>query len=447
MLPHRCQSCLLLAGLGPAGSENAGMLTTTADEFRSRRRRLAERYDRPVLFASGTLKQRTPGQPYRFRANSHFLYFGGPQRPDLFLFMENGEATLFYTPPTAEQAVWEGSGPDIDELRATYGFDRVLPVSRRTPGADLTDLKLADAVVQLRMCHDEAAVRQLEQAADMTVRAHFQAMRATRPERREYQILATLLVSVTQEGGWPGYEPIVTRRGQVLHNSQHDGTLQRGDLLLVDFGAETPEGWTGDVARTFPVRTTFSPRQAEIYELVLRAQTAALGLCRPGLEYREVHRAACLALATGLVDLGLLRGDPTELVVRGAHALFFPHGIGHLLGLDVHDMEDLGDRAGYAPGRERSPQYGLNHLRLDRMLEPGMAVTVEPGFYWIPQLLESAERTAPFKDCLNLERADAYREVSGIRIEDEVLITETGCRVLSAGLPKGLQELEIVVNS
>lgn len=423
---------------------------TQADDFRQRRQRLAQLYPQPVLLRSGRPARRNPPQIYPFRASSHFLYFAGWNHPHLSVLLEEGRATLFYDPPGLEDSVWDGPGPDLDELRERYGFDSIRP-SSEAPDLPSLDAQappdLLDAVIQLRLRHDAAARSQLEQAVDMTVRAHFQAMRATRPERREFQILATLLVSVTQEGGATSFSPIVSRRGEILHNPHYDGTLQRGDLLLVDFGAENREGWAGDLTRTFPVRTTFTPRQAEIYQVVLQAQKAALRECRPGQEYRQVHRAACLAMTEGLVQLGLLRGDPAELVERGAHALFFPHGIGHLLGLDVHDLEDLGDRAGYAPGRTRSEQFGLNFLRLDRPLEADMAVTVEPGFYWIPQLLENEERRAPFLDCLNLDTVEAYREVRGIRIEDDLLIEEKGARNLSAALPKELQELEIVVNS
>lgn len=427
-----------------------GFMQTKAEDFRQRRQRLAQLYPEPVLIRSGRPARRNPPQTYPFRASSHFLYFAGWNHPHLALLLEEGRATLFYDPPGVEDSVWDGPGPDLDELRERYGLDSIRPGSE-TP--DLPHLNaqapddLLEAVIQLRLRHDAAARSQLEQAVDMTVRAHFQAMRATRPERSEFQILATLLVSVTQEGGGTSFSPIVSRRGEILHNPHYGGTLERGDLLLVDFGAENREGWAGDLTRTFPVRTTFTPRQAEIYEVVLKAQKAALRECRPGQEYREVHRAACLAMTEGLVQLGLLRGDPAELVERGAHALFFPHGIGHLLGLDVHDMEDLGDRAGYAPGRSRSTQFGLNFLRLDRPLEADMAVTLEPGFYWIPQLLENAERVAPFRDCLDLPTVEAYREVRGIRIEDDVLLDEKGARNLSAALPKELQEIEIVVNS
>ena len=423
-------------------------MDTTAEDFRARRQRLAQCFEGPVLLGSGQPVLRNPPQPYPFRACSHFLYFGGWNHPGVWLRLEGGRATLYYDVPSVEEAVWEGPGPDLDELRERFGFDEILPVARRQEGARVeASLELQEAVIGLRLRHDEAARRQLEQAVDMTVRAHFQAMRATRPDRSEYQILATLMVSVTQEGGGASFTPIVSTRGEVLHNPSYAGTLQRGDLLLVDFGAENREGWAGDLTRTFPVRTTFSPRQAEIYEVVLRSQEAAVAACGPGREYREVHRAACREMTRGLVELGLLRGDVEELVERGAHALFFPHGVGHLLGLDVHDMEDLGDRAGYAPGRQRSEQFGLNFLRLDRPLEEHMAVTVEPGFYWIPQLLENPERTGPFADCLDLKVCQAYREVRGIRIEDDVLITAEGHRVLSKGLPKAVQELEITVNS
>mgnify|MGYP003603273429 CR=1 FL=1 len=427
-----------------------GCMQTQAEDFRQRRQRLARLFPQPVVIFSGRPAPRNPPQTHPFRASSHFLYFAGWNQPHLAVLLEDGQATLFYDRPSVEEAIWEGPGPDLDELRARYGFDHIRPGAERPEAVVLDDQApqdLLEAVIQLRLRHDTAARSQLEQAVDMTVRAHFQAMRATRPERREFQILATLLVSVTQEGGATSFSPIVSRCGEVLHNPNYNGTLQRGDLLLVDFGAENREGWAGDLTRTFPVRSNFTPRQAEIYEVVLRAQKAAIKLCRPGQEYREVHRAACLALTEGLVQLELMRGDPAELVERGAHALFFPHGIGHLLGLDVHDMEDLGDRAGYAPGRTRSQQFGMNFLRLDRILEADMAVTVEPGFYWIPQLLENPERLEPFRDCVNWQVVEAYREVRGLRIEDDLLIEESGPRLLSAALPKELQELEIVVNS
>lgn len=421
---------------------------TRAQDYRRRRQALAQLYPQPVWLYSGSPTLRNAAQPFAFRACSHFLYFCGWNQPEVWVRLEGGEATLYWNRPGVHTAVWEGPGPRWEELQERFGFDHLQPAVERPPLAmKESPAELQDAVIQLRLSHDEAAQRQLREAVDMSVRAHFQAMRATRPERREFQIVATLLVSVTQEGGGCSFQPIVSTAGEVLHNPHYQGTLERGQLLLVDFGAETGEGWAGDLTRTYPVRTTFSPRQAEIYQVVLKAEKAAIEACRPGVEYRQVHRVACLEIAAGLVDLGLLKGQPEDLVERGAHALFFPHGIGHLLGLDVHDMEDLGDRAGYAPGRSRSKQFGTCYLRLDRCLQPQMAVTIEPGFYWIPQLLENPEYTDPLRDCLNPETIAAYREVRGIRIEDDVLITAEGRENLSQGLPKELQELEIVVNS
>lgn len=428
---------------------------TTAQDFRSRRQRLAQLFTGECLLYSGNPVSRNPPQHYPFRACSHFLYFCGWNQPHVWVQLKEGESTLFLPAASVDTAIWEGAGPDHQFLRERFGFDHIvegLPPSLEAPkvgaaAAGQFDLALAQAVIQCRLYHDQAAQAQLREAAAMSVRAHFHAMRATRPERREFQILATLLVAVTQEGGCASFSPIVSTHGEVLHNPHHQGTLQQGDLLLVDFGAETSEGWAGDLTRTFPIRTTFSPRQAEIYEVVLQAQKAAIESCRVGVEYRQVHATASLEMARGLTQLGILRGDPAQLVERGAHALFFPHGIGHLLGLDVHDMEDLGDLAGYAPGRVRSSQFGLNALRLDRPLEAAMAVTVEPGFYWIPQLLQDPERTRPFADCLDLKVAEAYREVRGIRIEDDILIHADGPINLSQDLTKELKELEIVVNS
>ncbi|MBS2039472.1 aminopeptidase P N-terminal domain-containing protein [bacterium] len=420
-------------------------MQTTAADFQQRRRHLARLYPHPVLLESG------PKTRNRFRAESFFLYFGGWNHPNLTMLLQDGEATLFYDPPETEQAIWEGPGPDLHELKHRYGLSRIASLREMPQAATRLNPEapeeLLQAAISLRLLHDQAARNQLEQAVDMSVRAHFQAMRATRPERWEFQILATLLVSVTQEGGSPAFEPVVSTRGEILRNRDNQGTLQRGDLLLVDFGARTSEGWSAGLTRTYPVRTNYSSRQAEIYEVVLAAQKQALAACRPGQEYRQVHRAACLGLTGGLVELGLMRGCPEDLVERGAHALFFPHGVGHLMGLDLRDMEEFGDRAGYAPGRQRSRQLDLKHLSLDRLLQPHMAVTVEPGFYWIPQLLENPEYTEPFRDCLNLDRIAAYKEVRGIRIGDNVLIHETGSKLLSATLPKEVQELEIVVNS
>ena len=225
-------------------------------------------------------------------------------------------------------------------------------------------------------------------------------------------------------------------------NVRAHGVLAEGDLLLCDVGGETPEGWASDITRTWPVSGKFSPTQRAIYEVVLDAQLACIDRVRPGTRYREIQETAKRHLVGGLVTLGIFRGSVDGLLERGAAALFFPHGVGHLLGLDVHDMEDLGDRAGYARGRSRSEAFGDRYLRLDRDLAAGMAVTIEPGFYQVPGILSDESLTGPLGSDLDRGALARYADVRGIRIEDDVLCTEAGPEVLSRACPKTASEVE-----
>jgi Xaa-Pro aminopeptidase len=322
-------------------------------------------------------------------------------------------------------------------------FGRALAREADTLGADeAIDGPLLEALIALRSCHDEAAVKELRRAASASVEAHLCGMRATRAGERESTVVAAMESVFTRVGFGTAYGSIVTTRGEVLHNTEHQGTLHDGDLLLADVGAETDTGYAADITRTWPVSGRFSASQRAIYELVLETQTAALRQVAPGVRYRDVHLAAASALCDGLLQLGILRGERDGLVERGVHALFMPHGIGHLLGLDVHDMEDLGDRAGYAPGRTRAAQFGLSYLRLDRDLLPGMLVTIEPGFYQVPFLLREPERVGLDASALDRSRLAQFADVRGIRIEDDVLVTQTGHEVLTALLPKAPDAVE-----
>jgi Xaa-Pro aminopeptidase len=311
-------------------------------------------------------------------------------------------------------------------------------------GPDLggRDAALAEAMIALRLTHDEAAITQLREAAGVTERAHRAGMAATRPGLREAAVRAAMEGPIIAAGCSPAYGCIVTAHGEVLHNERHDGLLAHGDLVLADVGAETPEGFAGDVTRVWPVSGRFSPSQRAVYEVVLASQLAAIDAVAPGVSYREVHRRAGLALVEGLCALGILRGDAQELYARGAAALFFPHGVGHLLGIDVHDMEDLGDRAGYAPGRARSTSPGERYLRLDRDLQPGMCVTIEPGFYQIRRILERPEEVGELESALDRAELRRYADVRGIRIEDDVLVTSLGREVLSHAVPKAVADVE-----
>jgi Xaa-Pro aminopeptidase len=241
------------------------------------------------------------------------------------------------------------------------------------------------------------------------------------------------------------YPSIVTPHGEILHSERYDHDLRAGDLLLADVGAETAGGWAGDVTRTWPVSGHFSPTQRELYQVVLEAQRRAIAAVTPGTRYRNVHILASQTLASGLVDLEILRGNPIELAADGVVALLFPHGIGHLLGLDVHDMEDLGDRAGYAPGRERAKEFGLRSLRLDRDLLAGMAITIEPGIYLAPSILDDPTLTRVAGDRLDRRRLAAFVDVRGIRIEDDVLVTASGREVLTEAIPKSISAIEAAV--
>lgn len=445
-----------------------------AQAFVARRRRLQSRLTQPALFVSGFSRARNfAGNRYPFRAESHFLYLVGCAIEGAALLLTPDHAVLYAAPPDAEEELWSGPAATFDELAAASGLEvrpiddfELIPGTLTLPaqdwegalfqsdllerdvdpgsGAELEgdNVALAEALIELRLQHDEAAVAQLRQAAWATAEAHRAGLSVTRPGVREAAVRAAMEAAFSAWGYAASYNPIVTRHGEVLHATRCDGVLAAGDLLLADVGAETPEGWAGDVTRTWPVAPRFSATQRAAYEVVLASQEAALAEVRPGVRYRDVHRAAARALVNGLVELGILRGDPSELFELGAAALFFPHGVGHLLGLDVHDMEDLGDRAGYAPGRERSVAPGDRYLRLDRDLLPGMAVTIEPGFYQIPHLLGRAEEVGELEPFLRRDVLARFADVRGIRIEDDVLVTDAGPEILTASIPKSIDAIE-----
>jgi Xaa-Pro aminopeptidase len=270
-------------------------------------------------------------------------------------------------------------------------------------------------------------------------------MAATTPGKRESAVRAAMESVIIAELMTTAYNSIVTVQGEVLHNENYHNFLQPGDLLLADVGAETEMGWAADITRTWPVSGKFSPTQRDIYDIVLAAHDACIQKIAPDVEYQEIHLLAGKIMAEGLVNLGILRGNPEDLVEMDAHALFFPHGIGHLLGLDVHDLEDFGDLAGYEPGRTRSDRFGLSYLRLNRPLKTGMLVTIEPGFYQVPGILNDPQVRSRYQDIVNWEKLAKFTDVRGIRIEDDVLVTESGREVFTAGLPSQAQAIENLV--
>ncbi len=448
-----------------------------ATAFVERRRRLQQRLSGSALIVAGLSEPRNfAGNRYPFRAASHFMYLVGRPLEGAALLVEPERAILYAHPPDPDEALWSGPQPELDELAAGLELE-VRPIDELEPPADTAtlppqdvecafwlsdlldrdvdpgggdelegaDLALADAMIELRLRHDAAAADQLRQAAEVTTRAHRAGMAATRPGLHEAAVRARMEAAIIESGMTCSYNSIVTVHGEVLHNERHDHLLGDDDLLLADVGAETPEGWAGDVTRSWPASGHFSGTQRALYECVLAGQLAAIDAVRPGVRYLDVHRAAGRRIVAGLIDLGIFKGDAEDLYHRGAAALFFPHGVGHLLGLDVHDMEDLGDRAGYAPGRERSQSPGDRYLRLDRDLEPGMAVTIEPGFYQIPALLSNPDEVGDLDSALDRAALERFSDVRGIRIEDDVLVTDDGCEVLTRGVPKSVDEVEAAI--
>lgn len=442
--------------------------------FGQRRARLQAKLDGPALLIAGQSRPRNfQHNRFPFRAESHFLYLVGRSIEHAALLIGPGGSTLYAPAADPEAELWAGPMPTLAQLSRELELE-VLPIEQLPGSGDLAtlppqdlesalwlsevlqrdiepgggselegrDAALAELMIAMRLVHDEAAVDQLREAAAVTERAHRAGMSATRSGLREAAVRAAMEAPITAAGCSPAYGSIVTVHGEVLHNERHDGLLADSDLLLADVGAETREGFAGDVTRVWPVGGRFSETQRAIYEVVLAAQLAAIEAVRPGVRYLDVHRRAGLSLVEGLCALGILRGAAPDLYARGAAALFFPHGVGHLLGLDVHDMEDLGDRAGYAPGRRRSSALGDRYLRLDRDLVPGMCVTIEPGFYQIRRILERPEEVGELESALNRPELARYADVRGIRIEDDVLVTSTGCDVLSQAVPKSVADVE-----
>ena len=439
--------------------------------FVERRKRLQGLLRGPALLASGWPRPRNfPHNCHPFRAESHFLYCLGRQLPGAALWIEPGQARLYAPPPDPEARLWHGAEPSLEDLSRELELE-VRPLSElgaapdaatiapqdpqavdwltarlgrpiRAAAPEPRDLALADALIELRLSHDVAALDQMRQAAAVTVDAHRAGLRRTAPGRREAQVRAAMEGVIVGAGMTLAYPSIVTVQGQILHAQSHQNVLAAGDLLLADVGAETPEGWAADVTRTWPVSGQFSPTQRVLYQAVETAQQAACAAVRPGVRYRDVHRLSQRTLLQCWIDLGLFSGSLDSLLELHAVALFYPHGVGHLLGLDVHDMEDLGDRAGYAPGRSRQPDPSYRYLRLDRDLRPGMVVTIEPGFYQIPDALQAIEPGSPLDRALDRNRLAQFEDVRGIRIEDDVLVTETGHERLTGALPTDAAALE-----
>ena len=397
--------------------------------------------------------------------------------------------TLFLQRRTPEDALWHGPVPSFAEMgkkhavqvepldtlaetvRAKAGNGKVesmavadhkaTALAREITGQELDfhdaskvgSPELVQAIGGMRLVKNESEIAEMRVTAAVTREAHLAAMTHTRPGIYEQELAGRVNGCFDRHGCVPAYNTILSVRGEVLHNHSHDNLLKETDIVLLDAGAESRTGYCSDVTRSWPVSGHFTPEGRDVYDIVLEAEKSAIESVKPGVRYRDLHMIASQVIADGLVQMGLLIGNPSALVESGAHALFFPHGVGHLIGLDVHDMEAFGDALAYSEGRTRSEQFGIAYLRLDLDLEPGMTFTIEPGIYFVPAILMDDELRKKFKDQVDFTKTERFltmnslRGFGGIRIEDDVLTTAHGPEVLTEAIPKERVAIEALVGS
>lgn len=458
----------------------------SSETYRTRRSVLKQQVSSGLILLMGN--QESPmnyrDNPYPFRQDSSFLYYFGIASPNLaaVIDVEADQTMIFGDELTMEDVIWIGrletlkakahrSG--VDDTRPAdalapfiseairqgrkvhflppYRPDNAIALSAMTgiPIAQLTtsaSLTLIRAVVAQRLIKSDVEIAEIERTVDVSVDMHLAAMRLARPGMTEQRLTAEVAYVAQREGYSLAYPTILTIRGEVLHNHDHGNTLAEGDLVLNDSGAESPMGYAGDLTRTFPAGRRFTERQREVYEVVLTALETATAALKPGVRYLDIHLLACRTLVEGLNALGLMHGDPVEAVAAGAHTLFFQCGTGHLMGLDVHDMEDLGEQyVGYTEALPKdTTTFGLKSLRLGRELLPGFVLTVEPGLYFIPELIDRWKAERKLSGFIDYAKVETFRDFGGVRIEDNILITPEGYRVLGKPLAKTVAEVESI---
>lgn len=417
---------------------------------------------------------------YHFRQDSTFLYYFGINHPGLaaLIDIDNDTETIFGDDYTIDDIVWMGPQPTIAERAENCGISRIKPLLelREALGkakisaqmlhflplyrpenkikllelagvypkeiANRFSLELVKAVVSQREMKTAEELVEMNQAVDVSVDMHMAAMKFARPGMSEAEVAAEIHKVALAAGGNISFPIIATIKGQTLHNHYHGNTIKEGDLFLVDAGFENEMCYAGDLLSTFPVSKKFTSEQKEIYGITLGAHQAAidaLGFQKP---FREAHLAACSAIFDGMKSMGFTKGNTADAVEAGAHALFFPCGTGHMMGLDVHDMEDLGEVwVGY-DGWPKSTQFGLKSLRLAKPLQAGHVFTIEPGIYFIPELIDLWSGQGKFKDFINWDKVKTYRNFGGIRNEEDFVMTENGAQLLGKPKPKTVAEVE-----
>jgi Xaa-Pro aminopeptidase len=424
-----------------------------------------------------------PANPYHFRQDSDFLYFFGIDLQGFAALMDfdSGEDMIFGNDADMDDIIWMGPQPLVKDLALKCGVkisDKYSALEEKVKSAvslgrrihflppyrgetkmtlgsllkenpcqmkTLASQELIKAVVSLRSIKESCEIDELEKAVNVTWEMQVTAMKMCKPGIREQEIFGAIEGIAWAKGAGPSFPIILSVNGQTLHNHYHGNILREGRLMVTDCGAESDLHYAGDITRTTPVGGKFSDRQQDIYEIVLKANCNAILAAGPGKSNKDLHMLACKTIASSLKDLGLMKGNVDEAVAEGAHALFMPHGLGHMLGLDVHDMESVGENfVGYDSQVQRSDQFGLAFLRFALPFVPGHVFTVEPGCYFIPELIDKWKSEGKYREFINYDKVESYRDFGGVRIEDDVLITPKGNRILGKPIPKTISEIESV---
>jgi Xaa-Pro dipeptidase len=451
------------------------------ETYISRRNQLKEKMQSGVVLFLGHAQSpiNFPDAAYPFRQDSSFLYFWGLNFPGLagIIDLDSGQETIFGTDLTTEDMLWNGDQPTLAESCRRCGVDQCLAYEKlgdelqramargrkihylpQYRSANLlkvfellgihpnlaaahVSVPLIQAVVAIRSLKTDEEVQQIEEALDITFEMQTMAMRLSKPGLLEKEVAAQVSAIANAHHGITFM--ILTTNGHIFHNPDQNNPMADGQMVIHDSGADSPLFYATDITRTFPVGGRFSQQQRDIYSLVLDAQQKAIDAVRPGVEFRQVHLLASRVLAEGMQSLGLMKGDVDAAVAQGAHALFFPCGLGHMMGLDVHDMEGLGeDHVGYNDTIKRSDQFGTDRLRLAKPLAPGHVITVEPGIYFNPNLIAQWQAEARFSEFIDYPEVGKFVGFTGIRLEDDILVTNNGNRLLGKQIPKSIEAVE-----
>ncbi|MCF8379069.1 MAG: aminopeptidase P family protein [Bacteroidales bacterium] len=454
-----------------------------AKVYTDRRNRLRGEVKNGIILILGNTEAsfNYPANTYHFRQDSSFLYFFGMDHPDLagVLDIDENKDYIFGNDVDIDDIIWMGPQPMMKDRAAEVGVSNTAPLkdlldfvkAAKSKGrkihfvtpyrgetymqmeqllgipfaeiAGLASMELVKGIIKLRSVKDQFEIAEIEKAVDIAYEMHTTSMRMAMPGRIEREIAGTIEGISLAKGGPVSFPIILSVNGETLHNHYHGNVLEAGRMMVTDAGAETTMHYSSDITRTVPVGGKFNQRQKDIYEIVLAANLKTIEATRPGISNRELHLMAAHIIASGLKDLGLMKGNIDDAVKEGAHAMFFPHGLGHMMGLDVHDMEGLGENnVGYNEEIKRSTQFGTAFLRLGKKHQPGYVFTIEPGIYFIPALIKKWKAEKKFTDFINFEKAESYIGFGGIRIEDDILVTDTGYRVLGKPIPKTVKEIE-----